>query len=154
MLHVKNSPPLLPTVLLAGLLAAAVAAGCGRCGASGPGSGTPAPAGGASASAPSEGAPPAPPETRTLCAGEAVPAGFVKVNDSWDPARCGKPAAETWNVWTVQRYDDRPVGFVMDQCTEAAIPEGWVLVAMRSVPEACGHPKGAATNVAKVRRVK
>src|SRR5438552_3495965 len=30
--------------------------------------------------------------TGTVCAG-AVPGGFVKVNDTWDPTRCGNPTS-------------------------------------------------------------
>lgn len=54
-------------------------------------------------------------QVQDVCAG-SVPAGWIKVNDRWDPMACGKPSSIIYNVWTIERYSDKPVGSVMNTC--------------------------------------
>lgn len=88
-----------------------------------------------------------------ICAGSPIPAGWIKVNDRWDPTRCGNPTSIVYNVWTIERFDSRPVGSVMEVCAGAPTPTGWVDVTTRWDPTRCGHPSSIIHNVKQIRRV-
>ena len=81
-----------------------------------------------------------PADTVVQCSGDAVPAGFIKVNDDWDPTKCGNPSSITRNVSTYQRYDNRPVGTTLTVCASAAAPSGWADGTVSWDPNKCGHP--------------
>jgi hypothetical protein len=90
-------------------------------------------------------------ETQHLCAGP-VPPGWIKVNDSWNPMMCGKPTSITYNVWTIERYSNKPTGFVMQACSGPA-PAGWIVVSTNWNPTACGHPTSISGNMMTIKRV-
>ncbi|MBK6877863.1 MAG: hypothetical protein IPG99_15820 [Ignavibacteria bacterium] len=52
-------------------------------------------------------------ETQWVCAGQ-IPNGWVKINDSWNPTTCGNPTSISYNVWLIERYDDKPIGSSYD----------------------------------------
>jgi hypothetical protein len=88
-----------------------------------------------------------------ICAGSAVPAGWIKINDQWDPMRCGNPTNIIYNVWTIARFDDRPVGSTMNVCAGAPTPAGWVDIGTRWDPMSCGHPNNIVQNVKQIKRL-
>lgn len=61
-----------------------------------------------------------------ICAGSPMPSGWIKVNDNWNPGMCGNPTSIVYNVWTIERYSDYPIGFTMNVCACAPTPAGWV----------------------------
>ena len=93
-----------------------------------------------------------------ICRGGSIPDGWVLVDDVRDPAQCegsNPTALRLYNVWVIERYDDRMVGTVIDICAATPIPEGWVLVDIYRAKELCGHPDAALTvNVKRIRRVR
>ena len=93
-----------------------------------------------------------------ICRGGTIPAGWVLVDDVRDPSQCegSNPSAlRLYNVWVIERYDDRMVGTVIDVCAAVPIPDGWVLVDLYRAKELCGHPDAAHTvNVKRIRRVR
>ena len=88
-------------------------------------------------------------ETKRVCAG-AIPSGWIKIFDSWDPGSCGRPSDVVYNIWLVERYTKKPVGSTMEVCS-GRVPTGWVLVSTRSIFGIC-HPNGTFDNVMTVRR--
>lgn len=93
-----------------------------------------------------------PADTITQCSGDAVPAGFIKVNDDWDPTKCGNPSSITRNVSTYQRYDNKPVGTSLQVCSSAATPSGWANGTMSWDPNKCGHPSSTTNNIKLITR--
>lgn len=91
-------------------------------------------------------------EVITVCSGSPVPAGYVKVNDNWDPTSCGSPSTITYNVSTYQRYDNKPVGSYLNICA-GAIPGGWVMTNSSWNPTSCGHPSSIVDNIYTIKRV-
>lgn len=89
--------------------------------------------------------------TQDVCAGN-VPPGWIVVNDRWDPTSCGSPSTITYNVWTITRYDNEPIGAVMRACT-GVVPGGWVVVNFQWDPTACGHPSSISDNVMTIQRL-
>ena len=89
--------------------------------------------------------------TATVCAWN-VPAGWLKVNDTWDPTRCGFPTSITYNVWTIESYFDKPIGWNMWVCAGWQ-PPGWGVVNVLWDPTRCGHPTSIVGNVWQIRRV-
>lgn len=87
-----------------------------------------------------------------VCAG-SVAAGWIKINDAWNPTVCGKPASITYNVWTLQQLSDQPVGSVIQAC-KGPIPSGWALAGTAWNPTVCGHPPANESNVMAIRRLK
>ena len=60
------------------------------------------------------------PETsQRVCAG-SLAAGYIKVNDEWNPTTCGNPTSIIYNVWIIDRYDNKPVGSTMKACNGSA----------------------------------
>lgn len=99
--------------------------------------------------------PPAPgPDLQSVCAQSPIPAGYILVDDCWDPTRCGQPAAITNNVWVIQRYSAQPVGAVLTVCASAPTPAGWVEIDRSWNPNACGHPSSPSDNVKRIQRVR
>ncbi len=89
--------------------------------------------------------------TQNVCAG-SVAAGWIKINDAWNPTVCGKPATITYNVWTIQQLNDQPVGAIIHAC-KGAIPTGWTVVGTAWNPTVCGHPAANQSNVMVIRRL-
>jgi hypothetical protein len=93
-----------------------------------------------------------------ICRGAPVPDGFILVDDIRDREQCGgsNPSAlRLYNVWVIERYDDRPVGTTIDVCAATPVPEGWVLVDIFRSQELCGHPTDVLTvNVKRIRRAR
>jgi hypothetical protein len=89
--------------------------------------------------------------TQTVCAGQ-LPNGWVKVNDSWNPTTCGNPHTISYNVWEIERYDDKPVGYIMTICNQS-IPNGWVKISDSWNPTCCGHPSSISNNVIQIKRL-
>jgi hypothetical protein len=96
--------------------------------------------------------------TRTICRGAAIPTGWLLVNDARDPRSCGgdNPAAlSAFNVWVIQRYDDRPVNTVLEVCAMAPTPDGWALVDIYRRNDRCGRaPDAFQVNVKRIRRAR
>ena len=88
-----------------------------------------------------------------ICCGSSVPSGWIKVNDHWDPTRCGDPSSIVYNVCTIQRYDNKPVGSVLNVCADAPTPGGWVVVNTSWNPTRCGHPSSIVHNMKQIRRI-
>jgi hypothetical protein len=97
-------------------------------------------------------------ERQIICRGAAIPTGWVLVDDLRDSSMCegSNPAiVNAYNVWAIERYDNRPIGTMIEICAAAATPEGWVVVDLFRDRELCGHPDDLwAVNVKKVRRIK
>jgi hypothetical protein len=90
--------------------------------------------------------------SQRVCSGTHL-AGWIKVNDEWNPLRCGKPTAIAYNVWVLARYDTRPVGTVISVCADAATPPGWVTIDDAWIPTKCGHPSVIMNNVKRIKRM-
>jgi len=88
--------------------------------------------------------------TALVCAG-SVPPGWLKVDDRWDPTNCGDPTVIVDNVWTIETYYDKPVGYPMRVCAGWR-PYNWALLATRWDPTSCGHPAAIVPNVWLIRR--
>lgn len=88
-----------------------------------------------------------------ICAGSPVPTGWIKVNDKWSPTSCGNPTSIVYNVWIIERYDNKPVGTQMSVCASAPTPPGWVVVNKFWSPTRCGHPSAIVNNMKRIRRV-
>jgi hypothetical protein len=90
-------------------------------------------------------------ETQEVCRGTRL-AGWIRVDDRWDPARCGSPTTIVYNVWILVRYENMPVGTVISVCAGAATPRGWVKIDDAWIPTKCGHPTNLGVN--NVKRIK
>jgi hypothetical protein len=90
-------------------------------------------------------------QTQNVCAG-SVPPGWIKVNDAWNPTVCGNPARIAYNVWTVQRITDQPMGAIIHAC-RGAVPSGWAIVGTLWNPTVCGHPTTNQANVMAIQRL-
>jgi hypothetical protein len=89
--------------------------------------------------------------TQNVCAG-SVPAGWIKINDAWNPTVCGNPTSITYNVWIIQQLYDQPVGAIIHAC-KATIPSGWAIVGTAWNPTVCGHPTTNQSNVMAIKRL-
>jgi hypothetical protein len=90
-------------------------------------------------------------QTQNVCAGSVSP-GWIKINDAWNPTVCGKPATIAYNVWTMQRFTDQPMGATIYACRGAA-PLGWAIVGTLWNPTVCGHPSANQPNVMAIKRL-
>jgi hypothetical protein len=86
-----------------------------------------------------------------VCAGSS-PAGWIKINDAWNPTVCGKPATITYNVWTLRPLGDPPIGAVIHAC-RASVPTGWVIIGTTWNPTVCGHPATNQSNIMAIKRL-
>jgi hypothetical protein len=75
---------------------------------------------------------------KTICQNTAVPAGWVVVNKTWSRATCGNPATPQGNVWTIDEYDNLPVGTPLTICSSSSIPSGWLPTSFDWNPQVCG----------------
>jgi hypothetical protein len=88
--------------------------------------------------------------TQNVCAG-SIAAGWIKINDNWNPTVCGKPTLVAYNVWTLQQLADLPVGAIVYACSSPP-PAGWAIVTQMWNPTVCGHPSAQQSNVMAIRR--
>ena len=93
-----------------------------------------------------------------ICRGGVIPDGWLLVDDVRDPNACGGPnpsVVRMYNVWVIERIDDRAIGTVIDICAATPVPDGWELVDIFRAKELCGHPDDVlAVNVKRIRRVR
>jgi hypothetical protein len=90
-------------------------------------------------------------QTQNICSG-SVPPGWIKINDAWNPTVCGNPTRIAYNLWTIQRFTDQPVGAVIHAC-KGAVPSGWAIVGTLWNPTVCGHPSSNQPNVMAIKRL-
>jgi hypothetical protein len=81
-----------------------------------------------------------------------MPAGFVKVDDYWDPTRCGNPTSIIYNVWVIESFYDKRPGEYISACAWQ-VPFGWQVVGTQWDPTRCGHPTSIYSNVWTIQRV-
>lgn len=97
-------------------------------------------------------------ERQIVCRGAPIPVGWVLVDDTREASMCGgdNPAAlNAYNIWALERYDNRPVGTVIVICASMPTPPGWVVVDVYRAKDACGHPEEAfEVNVKKIQRTR
>ena len=90
-------------------------------------------------------------EIQNICAG-LIPAGWIAINDSWNPTACGNPTSIVYNIVTIERYDNKPKGSQMQACA-GPVPAGWAVVGTRWNPSVCGHPTAITQNVMTIRKM-
>jgi hypothetical protein len=90
-------------------------------------------------------------QTQNVCAG-SLPPGWIKINDAWNPTVCGNPTRIAYNIWTIQRFMDQPLGAVIHAC-RGAVPSGWAMVGTLWNPTVCGHPTTNQPNVMAIKRL-
>ena len=97
-------------------------------------------------------------ERNIVCRGATLPDGWVVVDDMRDKTMCGgeNPAVlNSYNVWAIERIDNRPTGATIDLCASTPTPEGWVLVDLFRIKDMCGHPSQLfMVNVKRNRRAR
>lgn len=97
-------------------------------------------------------------QRQIVCAGATVPDGWIWVNDLRDLTICGgdRPGVERmYNVWVIERVENRPLGTVIDICAAAPTPSGWVLMDVFRSRLLCGHPDELyVANVKRIRRTR
>lgn len=97
-------------------------------------------------------------ERTIVCRGATPPTGWIIVDDMRERSMCGGENASvlnSYNVWAIERYDNRLVGATLDVCASTPTPEGWVLVDLFRAKDMCGHPHEQFTvNVKRIRRVR
>lgn len=95
-------------------------------------------------------------ERRIVCRGATIPAGWILVDDLRDRSMCSgenPTILRMYNVWAIERIDNRPVGTVIQVCAATPTPTGWELVDVFRDPASCGHPtEPFAANVKRIRR--
>ncbi len=91
-------------------------------------------------------------QVQDICCSSPIPKGWIKVNDHWSPTSCCHPTSITYNVCTIEKYDDKPVGAIMNVCAESPEPPGWVKVNSYWSPTSCGHPDTIFNNMKQIRR--
>src|SRR5688572_3111824 len=75
-----------------------------------------------------------------ICGDSEVPRGWVKINDRWNPTKCGSPTKIIYNVWEIERVTNKPVGAEMEVCADTTTPPGWAVINSTWVPTKCGQP--------------
>src|SRR5947199_10516674 len=78
------------------------------------------------------------PSESTNCQDVPVPTGWVVVNKTWNRNTCGHPTTPQGNVWTIEKFDNLPVGTPLTICGSSAIPSGWIPTSFDWNPQVCG----------------
>ena len=94
-------------------------------------------------------------QTMRVCAGVAIPPGWIKINDLHDSIQCGGPSQPgIRNVWVLEKYDrpDWKVGHEMEVCSDAPTPSDWVEVHRYHSLIGCSPP--SAPDVYNMKRIK
>ncbi|MBK8701232.1 MAG: hypothetical protein IPN29_17510 [Saprospiraceae bacterium] len=94
-------------------------------------------------------------ETQDICANSSLPSGWIVTGGRWCPSCCGYSGGGIYNnVLTITRYNNLPVGTVMEVCAGQSTPPGWVVVGGRWCPTCCGYTSGGIyNNVIQIRRL-
>ncbi|HEY2345693.1 MAG TPA: hypothetical protein VGH80_07405 [Xanthomonadaceae bacterium] len=95
-------------------------------------------------------------DQKTMCQNTPVPTGWVVVNKTWNRNTCGNPVAPQGNVWTIDEFDNLPVGTPLTICGSSAIPSGWIPTSFDWNPAVCGAQYSAEHglyNTIKIRYV-
>jgi hypothetical protein len=95
-------------------------------------------------------------ERQIICRGAAIPAGYLLVDNLKERSMCsGQSDAvyNSYNVWAVERYDNRAPGSEMTVCASAPTPAGWTVVDVFRKNDVCGQPTDPfAVNAKRIRR--
>lgn len=75
---------------------------------------------------------------KNICRGDPVPTGWVIANKTWNRNTCGSPHTPQANVWTIEEYDNLPVGTPLTVCSSSRIPNGWITTGFQWNPSVCG----------------
>ena len=96
------------------------------------------------------------PERQIICRGAAIPQGWLLVDNLKERTMCGgenTAVFNAYNVWAIERYDNRPAGSEMTVCASTPTPPGWTVVDVFRKNDVCGHPTDPfAVNVKRIRR--
>jgi hypothetical protein len=84
---------------------------------------------------------------KNICRGDPVPAGWVIANKLWNRNTCGTPHTPQVNVWTIEEYDNLPVGTPLNVCAASHYPSGWVTTGFQWNPSVCGAQFDTQTGV-------
>lgn len=93
-------------------------------------------------------------ETRDVCAGSAIPPGWIRTND-WRAKGCDAPARAKANNWmTITELDDVRVGRSLTACA-GEVPAGWEETATYWDKGRCGNPpRSSDKNVMLIKKVR
>ncbi len=95
--------------------------------------------------------PPVPPiEKKQICFTQPVPENFILINRFQGHLE-GCDDNHRFNVFEIQRGDNRPAGEILEACHRDVIP-GWELVEKFRDPERCGPANGVAPNMMRIRK--
>lgn len=96
------------------------------------------------------------PERQVICRGAAIPTGWLLVDNLKDRSMCGgenSAVYNAYNVWAIERHDNRPAGSEMTVCASAQTPAGWTVVDVFRQVDVCGHPSDPfIVNVKRIRK--
>ena len=95
-------------------------------------------------------------EARRICANTPISQGWILVNKHRViGGDCGNPPPDIYNVWEIERYDDKPINSTMTACI-VQVPTNWVRIDTYFDPVRCGYRPGSGTahNVMRIQRVR
>jgi hypothetical protein len=83
-----------------------------------------------------------PPTIERVCAGTIRP-GWARIDDQADPASPCKTndPNNPYNVWLIEKLDDRPAGSTVEICRVPVVPLRWYKTQSKWDGVRCGHPK-------------
>jgi hypothetical protein len=85
-------------------------------------------------------APAAPHVIRQVCAGSAIPSGWVQIGEVNDPGvKCD--TAAKYNTWLIEELAGWPKGSQVEICRVKMVPFGWFMRSSKWNPDNCGHPQ-------------
>ena len=97
-------------------------------------------------------------ERTTVCRGAPIPYGWILVDNMREPSLCdgqNPQSLNLYNVWAIERYDNRPVGTTIDVCASTPTPEGWAMIDVYRDKDTCGHPTDPfQPNMKRIRRTR
>jgi hypothetical protein len=91
---------------------------------------------------------------KDICYTSSIPTGWILAGGKWDPTSCGRPQRIFENIWTILRYDNLPVGTVIEVCLSAPTPNGWIEVGRHWDFTKCGRPQTIVDNVKTIKRTR
>jgi hypothetical protein len=83
--------------------------------------------------------------TLHVCGGQTV-SGYILSDTYYSPTTCGSPPTVSYNVWILESYFDKPVGFQMNVCNSTRNPSGWVTLTTYFSLTRCGPAPPSVTN--------
>ena len=90
---------------------------------------------------------------KDICATAPIPAGWIQVDDYWNPTICGSPTMIYSNVFTIEYHVDKPIGSVLNTCVSSLTPVGWVNIGEYWDPNHCGRPSFIVNNRKQIEKV-